>query len=102
MAIAIMQYAATGDSILNHPEPFSVSSPGLLVTSQTDPHLQSREVQHLHDCMVGWQVPLVPVCVPVELSGQHKLLWNGQDKPLKSLQFTRDLSVVHCQGPARQ
>jgi hypothetical protein len=49
--------------------------------------------------MPTWHVPLVPVSLPVLLLGQHMLLLEGQRRPLLMLQLTRDLSVVHCQGP---
>jgi hypothetical protein len=49
---------------------------------------------------VAWHVPLVPVGAPVSLLGQHTLLADGQGTPLCMLQFSLDLSVVHCQGPA--
>ncbi len=48
---------------------------------------------------MAWQVPLVPSPIPVLLSGQHWLLLDGQGRPFHMLQLTRDLSVVHCQGP---
>ena len=74
-------------------------SPGVLVTAHTEPQGQSSEFQHLQEDMPAWHVPLVPVSLPVLLSGQHVLLLEGQGKPLKSLQLERDLLVVHCQGP---
>ncbi len=52
--------------------------------------------------MLAWHVPLVPRSLPVLLSGQHWLLLVGQGRPFHLLQLTRDLSVVHCQGPVVQ
>ncbi len=60
------------------------------------------EVKHLQAPPAAWQVPLVGIGLPVLLLGQQVLLLEGQRRPLKSLQLTRDLSVVHCQGPARK
>jgi hypothetical protein len=74
-------------------------SPGALVTAHTEPQGQSSEFQHLQEDMPSWHVPLVPRSLPVSLLGQHVLLLDGQRRPLKSLQLTRDLSDVQFQGP---